>query len=177
MKTAIVLCLLLIASCSFGFAQTQIDAATKQDVEDMIQLTGVRDRMPLIYSAMSSQLASDFADRYRQQHPNANPAEVQKAATDATERLLAMLKAIPTDELLDAMIPIYQKYFTHSDIKAINEFYASPTGQKMLRDMNAMTVESMQATMSVMKKHMPEIQAQIEKAAADESRPTSAQPN
>jgi hypothetical protein len=43
--------------------------------------------------------------------------------------------------------------------------------------MNAMTVESMQATMSVMKKHMPEIQAQIEKAAADESQPTSAQPN
>ncbi len=176
MRKAIVPCLLLIASCSLGFAQTQIDAATKQDVQDMMQLTGVRDRMPLIYSAMASQLASDFADRYRQQHPNANPAEVQKAAADATERFQSMLKAIPSDELLDAMIPIYQKYFTHSDIKAINEFYESPTGQKLLRDTNAMVIETMQAAQSVMKKHMPEIQAQIEKAAADESRPTSAPP-
>jgi len=142
----------------------------------MMQLTGVRDRMPLIYSALASQLASGFADRYRQQHPNANPAEVQKAVTQATERVQQMLKVVPTDELLDAMIPVYQKYLTHSDIKAINEFYESPTGQKLLRDTNAMMIEAMQTAQSVMKKHMPEIQAQIEKAAADESRPTSAQP-
>jgi hypothetical protein len=176
MRKAIVPCLLLIASCSLGFAQTQIDAATKQDVEDMMQLTGVRDRIPLIYSAMASQLASNFADRYRQLHPNANPAQVQKAASDATERFQALSKAVPGDELLDAMVPIYQKYFTHSDIKAINEFYESPTGQKMLREMNAMMVEAMQAAQSVMKKHMPEIQAQIEKAMAGESQPTSEQP-
>lgn len=177
MRKAIVSCLLLISSCSFGFAQAQIDAATKQDVEDLMQLTGVRERMPVIYSAMTSQLASDFADAYRQRHPNANPAEVQKAATDATVLFQATLKGIPTDEFIDAMVPIYQKYFTHSDIKAINEFYQSPTGQKLLRDTNAMTVESMQTTMLVIKKHMPEIQAQIEKAAAGESRPPSAQPN
>jgi len=176
MRKAIVPCLFLIASCSLGFAQTQIDAATKQDVEDMMQLTGVRDRTQLIYSAMASQFASGFADRYQQQHPNANPAEVQKAAADATERVQQMLKAIPTDELLDAMIPVYQKYLTHSDVKAINEFYESPTGQKLLRDTNPMMIEAMQAAQSVMKKRMPEIQAQIEKAAADESRPTSPQP-
>jgi len=176
MRKAIVPWLLLIASCSLGFAQTQIDAATKQDVEELMQLTGTRDRMPLIFSAMASQFASNFADRYRQQHPNANPAEVQKAVTDMTERLQASFKAIPTDELIDAMIPVYQEYFTHSDIKAINEFYESPTGQKMLKNMNAMMIEAMQAAQSVMKKHMPEIQAQIEKAAADESGTTSAQP-
>jgi hypothetical protein len=175
MRKAIILCFLL-ASCSLGFAQAQIDAASKQDVEDMMQLTGVRDRTQLIYSAMASQFASGFADRYRQQHPNADPAEVQKAATDATERIQQTLKAIPTDELLDAMVPVYQKYLTHSDIKAINEFYGSPTGQKLLRDTSAMMIEAMQAAQSVMKKHMPEIQAQIEKAAADESRTTPAPP-
>jgi len=176
MRKAIVPILLLIASCSLGFAQTQIDAATRQDVEDLLQLTGARDRLPLLYSSMASQFASNFADSYRQQHPNANPAEVQKAATAATERFQAIFKAMPIDELIDAMIPIYQKYLTHSDIKAINEFYGSPTGQKMLKDSGAMTVEAMQAAQSVVKKHMPEIQAQIEKAAADESQSTSTQP-
>lgn len=176
MRKAIILCFLLSASCSLGFAQAQIDAASKQDVEDMMQLTGVRDRTQLIYSAMASQFASGFADRYRQQHPNADPAEVQKAATDATERIQEVLKAIPIDELLDAMVPVYQKYLTHSDIKAINEFYGSPAGQKLLRDTSAMVIEAMQAAQSVMKKHMPEIQAQLEKAAADESRTTPAPP-
>ena len=176
MRKAIVACVLLVASFSPGFAQTQIDAATKQDVEDMMQLTGVRDRVQLMYSAMANQLASDFADRYRQQHPDASLAEVQKAATDATERFQVILKAIPTDDLLDAMVPVYQKYLTHSDIKAINEFYGSPTGQKLLKDTNAMMIEAMQAAQTVMKKRMPEIEAQIEKAAADESRTTSAGP-
>ncbi len=176
MRKAIVACLLFVAPFSPGFAQTQIDAATKQDVEDMMQLTGARDRMQLMYSAMASQLASNFADRYRQHHPNANPAEVQKATTDATERIQATLNAIPTDELLDAMVPIYQKYLTHSDIKAINEFYGSPTGKKLLKDTNGMMIEAMQAAQSVMKKHMPEIQAQIDKATADELGTASPQP-
>jgi hypothetical protein len=176
MKRTVVLFFLLIASLWPGLAQTQIDAATKQDVEDWMQLTGTRDRIPLIYSAMASQFASGFADRYKQQHPNANPAEVQKAAADATERFQQMLKTIPTDELIDAMIPVYQKYLNHSDIKVINEFYGTPTGQKLLKNMNPMMIEAMQAAQSVMNKHIPKIQAQIEKAAADESRPTSAQP-
>jgi hypothetical protein len=176
MRKAIVACLLLIASFSPSFAQTQIDAATKQDVEDMMQLTGVRDRMPLIYSAMANQFVSGFADRYRQQHPDASPAELQKAAADATERFQVILKAIPTDDLLDAMVPIYQKYLTHSDIKAINEFYGSPTGQKLLKDTNSMMIEAMQAAQLVMKKRMPEIEAQIEKATANEPGTTSPQP-
>jgi hypothetical protein len=176
MRKTIVPFFLLIASLSPGLAQTRIDAATKQDVEDLMQLTAVRDRRPLIYSAMASQLASGFADRYQQAHPNASPVEVQRAAADATERVQQMLKAIPADELLDAMIPVYQDYRNHSDIKAINEFYASPTGQKLLKNMNAMMIEAMRAAQSVMKKHIPEIQEQIQKAAADESRPTSAQP-
>jgi len=176
MRRTLVPFFLLIASFSPGFAQTQIDAATRQDVEDLMQLTGAHDRMPLIYSAMASQFALGFADRYRQQHPNANPAEVQKAATDVAEQMQQMLKAIPTDEVLDAMIPVYQKYLTHSDIKAIIEFDRSPTGQKLLKNTNAMMIEAMQAAHSVLNKHIPEIQAQIEKAPAGESQPTPAQP-
>ena len=176
MRKAVVLFLFLIAPLWPCLAQTQIDAATRQDVEDLMQLTGTRERMPVIYSAMANQFASNFAERYRQQHPNASPAEVQKADADVTERFQQLLKAIPTDELMDAMIPVYQNYFTHSDIKAINEFYATSTGQKLLKNMNAMMIEAMQAAQSVMKKHMPEIQAQIEKAAADQSGSTSVQP-
>jgi hypothetical protein len=86
------------------------------------------------------------------------------------------LKAIPSEELLDAMIPVYQRYFTHSDIKAINEFYGTPAGQKRLKNTNAMMIDAIEAAQAVMNKHMPEIEAQIEKTAADASQPALTQP-
>ena len=172
MKKLMVVFVFLIASVSPGFAQTQIDAATRQDVEDLMQLTGARERIPLIYSAMAGQPATGFASRYQQQHPNANPAEVQKAATAAAERFPQLLKAIPSEELLDAMIPVYQRYFTHSHIKAINEFYGTPTGQKLLKNTINMMLDAIVAAQAVVNKHMPEIEAHIDKTAADLSQPT-----
>jgi uncharacterized protein len=167
MKIRIALFALSIALCSPAIAQSQLDAATKQDVEDMMQLTGTRERMQTIYSAMASQFAASFADRYKHLHPDAGPAEIQKITTAASERFGTVFKAMPTDELMDAMVPVYQKYLTHSDIKAINDFYASPTGRKLLQNLDAIMVESMQAAQAVIQKHMPEIQAQADKAAAD----------
>ncbi|HEX8797536.1 MAG TPA: DUF2059 domain-containing protein [Terriglobales bacterium] len=175
MKKLMVVFVFLIASVSPGFAQTQIDAATRQDVEDLIELTGARERIPLIYSAMAGKLATGFAARYPQQHPKANPAEVQKAATAAAERFQQLLKAIPSEELLDAMIPVYQRYFTHSDIKAINEFYGTPTAQKLLQNTNNMMLDAIGAAQAVVNKHMPEIEAQIDKTAADLSQPALTQ--
>ena len=176
MKKLMVVFAFLIASLSPGSALTRIDAATRQDVEDLMQPAGVRDRMPLLLSAMARQFAASWAARYQQQHRNANPAEVQKAATEAAERLQQRLQAIPGDELRDAMIPVYQRYFTDSDIKAINEFYGTPTGEKLLKTMTAMMIDAMQAAQAVINKHVPEIEAQIEKTAADTSEPGLTQP-
>jgi hypothetical protein len=125
---------------------------------------------------MAGQFAAGFAAGYQQRHPNANPAEVQKAATEAAEQFQQRLKAIPSEELLDAMIPVDQRYFTHSDIKAINEFYEAPTGQKLLKHTNAMLIDAVEAAQPVMNKHMPEIEAQIEKTAADASQPALTPP-
>ena len=175
MKKLMVVFVFLIASVSPGFAQTQIDAAARQDVEDLMQLTGARERIPLIYFAMAGQLARGFAARYQRQHPNANPAEVQKAATAAAERFQQLLKAIPNEELLDAMIPVYQRYFTRSDIKAINEFYGTPTGQKLLKNTSNMMLDAIEAAQAVVNEHMPEIEAQIDKTAADLSQPALTQ--
>jgi hypothetical protein len=173
--TNALLAIFLFASLSPAAAQTQIDAATRQDVVDMMQLTGVRDRMQSIYSAMASQVASAAAEHYGQQHPDADPAQLQKVATAAADRAQQTFKAMPTDELLDAMIPVYQKYLTHSDVRAVTDFYSSPTGQKLLKDSTAMMIDAMQAAQAVMKKRMPEIEAQVEKAASDAGQPEASQ--
>ena len=55
-----------------------------------------------------------------------------------------MVKDMPLDDMLNDMIPIYQKHLTKEDLDGILAFYASPIGQKLQREQPAMTQESMQ---------------------------------
>jgi hypothetical protein len=164
----------LIASLSPGFAQTQIDAATRQDVEDLMRLTGAREPIPLIYSAMAGQFAPGFAARYQPQHPNAGGGS--KGSHPGDRATPTAVERIPGDELLAAMIPVSQRYFTHSDSKAIKDSMAHPPDQKLLKNTNAMMIDTMQAAQAVRNKPMPEIEAQIEKTAAGASQPALTQP-
>jgi mannose/cellobiose epimerase-like protein (N-acyl-D-glucosamine 2-epimerase family) len=73
------------------------------------------------------------------------------------------------------MIPVSQRYFTHSDGKAIKDSMAHPPDQKLLKNTNAMMIDTMQAAQAVRNKPMPEIEAQIEKTAAGASQPALTQ--
>ena len=47
------------------------------------------------------------------------------------------------DELVELTIPIYEKHFTHDDIKQMIAFYQSPIGKKLLKKQPAILKESM----------------------------------
>ena len=50
----------------------------------------------------------------------------------------------PIGEMLDAMVPIYQKHLSKGDLESILAFYSSPVGRKLLREQPAMMQESME---------------------------------
>jgi len=54
-------------------------------------------------------------------------------------------------------VPVYQKHFTNGDINNLIAFYSTPTGQKFLHEMPAVTAETMRAI-------YPRIQAEVEAA-------------
>lgn len=70
---------------------------------------------------------------------------------------------MPIDEITQAMIPAYQKHFSHSDIEAMNAFYASPVGQKVLEELPAVMQEGMQAAMPILSKYMSDSQERLKK--------------
>ncbi|HEV2112656.1 MAG TPA: DUF2059 domain-containing protein [Terriglobales bacterium] len=49
------------------------------------------------------------------------------------------------DELIDLIIPIYEKHFTGDEIKQLTAFYDSPIGRKYVTESAAMQAESMAA--------------------------------
>ena len=53
------------------------------------------------------------------------------------------LKEFNADELIDLIIPVYAKHFSHDDIKEMIAFYESPLGKKITAALPSITQESM----------------------------------
>lgn len=72
-----------------------------------------------------------------------------------------MIKGMPIDEITQAMIPSYEKHFTHGDIEAMNGFYSSPVGQKVLEQLPAVMQEGMQEAMPILSRYLSEWQKRM----------------
>src|SRR5579863_8438472 len=65
-----------------------------------------------------------------------------------------LIKGMPSDQIVDAMTPTYQKHFTKGDIDAMNAFYSSPVGQKVLAELPSVLQEGNQAAMPILSKYL-----------------------
>ena len=84
---------------------------------------------------------------------------------------------MPIDGMLDDMVPVYQKHLSKTDVDAMVGFYSSPTGQKILGEMPAMTAEGMQAMQPRMRKMMDDAMERIEKMAKEEAEKDKSKPS
>ena len=78
-----------------------------------------------------------------------------------------MLRDMPWDEMMNAMIPAYQKHLTRGDVNQLIAFYDSPTGQKMLKEMPAMMSDAMQAMMPLMRDYMEKVNNRVQQEVAE----------
>jgi hypothetical protein len=93
--------------------------------------------------------------------PTAEQLEAVNRLTDA------VFKDFPTDEIIDSVIPIYQRHITKSDLDAIVAFYSSPVGQRLLKEQPAIVAESMQAGQEIMLRKIPELKDRLNTKVAE----------
>src|ERR1700722_5603816 len=145
----VLLACLLFSSISFA-QQNDADApASKADIERYLGITHTRDLMKGMVTSVSTQMHKMVHEQLEKK-PNLPPdteARMEKLMDD-------YWKDFPIDDLLNAMIPVYQKHLTKGDVDALTAFYSAPTGQKMLKEMPAMMSESMQAASGIIQKMM-----------------------
>jgi hypothetical protein len=151
---------ILCAAFSFtGLAQTAADApAAKEDVERLFQAMHSHDMMLKMVEAMSApmhQAAHDQCERDKDKLPADCEERINKL-------LDGMMKEIPFDQMMQAMVPAYQKHFTKGDMDALIAFYSTPTGQKVLQELPAVTAEGMQAMMPIMRKSVEKMTERAE---------------
>lgn len=123
-------------------AQTEIPAEKRQEIEKMLRLTGMEKLMDQMKTQMITGLKAQLT-----RVPDEFWTKFQEK--------------MDTKELLEKIIPLYDKYYTTEDLKAVNAFYQSPAGQKILSTLPQIMQESMKIGQEWGKK--------IGKQAADEA--------
>jgi len=168
-----VLACLLFASISFA-QQSAADApASKEDIEKYLDTMHTRDMMKSTMDLMAKQM-HQMTHAQLEKQTNLPPdfeARMDKITDD-------MLKDFPIDELIQAMVPAYQRHLTKGDVDSLTVFYSSPTGQKVLKEMPAMTADAMQSASGIIQKMMAKMQdrlqseiAQVQKDGDGNSKP------
>ncbi|MGD0181635.1 MAG: DUF2059 domain-containing protein [Terriglobales bacterium] len=164
--------LLLAASTTFAQQPAPGDApATKEDIQHLFDVMQIHQQMHQVMDAMMKQQSTMIHETLKKRYPQSSADRIARA-----DQLIAeTMKDMPMDAMLDDMIPIYQRHFSKTDIDAMSTFYASPTGQKMMREMPALTSESMQVSYARMQKQVDAIQQRAEQIVKeDQEKPKTA---
>jgi len=152
---ALLACLFL-ASASFA-QQNPADApASKADIEKYFAIMRTRSMMKSMMDTMSSQARQRLKERLEKQ-PGMTPEEEDEAVKIEAD----IFEKLPLDEMIDAMIPIYQKHFTKGDIDGLVAFYSAPTGQKLLNELPSITREEMQVAMPIAQKLLADAEKRV----------------
>jgi len=152
--------------------------ASRQDVLKLFKVMHIHDQMRSVMDSMTKQQSALVHETMKKRYP--------QVAEERLEQFDAMMeesmKDFPVDAIIDDLVPVYQKHLTRTDVSAMNVFYSSATGQKLLREMPAMTEESMQLSYGRMQKQMDAMMGRMQKMMKEEelnrkAPPTPAKPD
>jgi len=157
--------LLLCFAATLACAQQATDPATPADVRQFLTLMNIHEQMVTMVDGLLNQIASLAVEQYKSDHPQATPEEIARVTDRVNDAAEKQKKSFPLEELISAVVPIYQRHLTHGDIVAVIAFYSSPVGQKFVNEAPTMMTEGMQAGKEVMEQQVPAIQKEVESAA------------
>lgn len=156
----IALCLAFSAAC---FAQSADEPATKDDVILYLRTMRSHDMMQRTMEAQV-QTMRDLMREQIMREKGSVPADYEERMT---KNMADLIKNMPVDEITEAMIPTYQKHFTHGDIQAMNAFYSSPVGQKVLEQLPLVMREGLQAAMPMLSDYIGKWKERMEQETKD----------
>jgi hypothetical protein len=107
-----------------SLSRADITPEKRAEIDKMLRLTGTDQKMAMMFD----QMIAIFQKSYPQAH---------------LELWVKLRTSANTHELLELIIPVYDKYYSLEDLKQINAFYESPSGQRMLQASPEVLKESM----------------------------------
>lgn len=145
---------LLLAMICFAFsypclAQNADEPASKDDIILLLRTMHSHDMMRRTMEVQKQSVQQLFHDMVLKEKGKV-PADFDAQFKKGME---AMIKDMPVEEIIQAMVPAYQNHFTRGDVEAMNAFYSSPVGQKVLAQLPDVMREGAQAAMPILTRY------------------------
>jgi len=110
--------------CVLGGAVRAEETQKQKDIRKLLKITG------------SGELGTQVMGQMIGNMKKAMPQVPDKFWND-------FMKEVHTEELVDLIVPVYDRNLTHDDVKELIRFYESPTGKKFVSVLPKITQESM----------------------------------
>ena len=133
--------------------------ASREDLKTLFDLMHVREQVAQVMESIARQQRNIIHDNLKRRNPKLSRQDIVRLDRFTID----IMKDLPIDDTVEDMIPIYQKHLAKNDVEVMTTFYSSPTGQKLVREMPVMTIESMQAASPRIQTLMDKV---MERAAA-----------
>jgi hypothetical protein len=146
---------------AIALAQTSDPAPSvpsKEEVLKFMEVLRIRPQLIQYFDGVAKQARLGAEEGFKEKVPDATPAQLAEVDKFAEN----VFKNMPIDEMVDAMIPIYQKHLTKEDLDGILAFYASPVGLKLQREQPAMMQEGMQVGGEIGRRRLGAIMQQMD---------------
>jgi hypothetical protein len=174
MKHLMIVMAACLALASAGAAQqTAADApATKEDVQKYLQLMHAREMMTKMMEAMSKPIHQMMHEQYLKDKDKLPPDFEERM----TKKFDDYMNSLPLEEMLQAMVPAYQKHLTKGDIEGLVAFYSSSTGQKLIKELPAITAEATQAMMPIVRQKIDVMSQRMQQEVAQMVKDSKSKP-
>tara|TARA_Y100000589_G_scaffold747_1_gene681 strand:+ start:283 stop:741 length:459 start_codon:yes stop_codon:yes gene_type:complete len=120
--------IIVLTSMTFGQQLTVDNTEYKETLGKMFKLSGTEETYQVAITQM-------FAI-YKQQYTSVSDETWNELETE--------FKNTSMNDLVELLVPVYQKHFSVEDIRELIKFYESPIGQKLAVKTPLITQESMQ---------------------------------
>jgi uncharacterized protein len=141
--------------------------ASRDQILKLFEVMHIRQQMRSVMQGVMKQQSSLVRDSIKQRYPQITEEEMARM----DDYMLESMRDLPVDGILDDMIPVYQKHLNPPDVEAMISFYSSPTGQKLMQEMPAMTSEGMQAAYPRMQQQMEKVMRRVEERMKQKPEP------
>lgn len=131
------LCSLLFLTVSPVIAQAaEVQSEKQEAIIELMTVTGAMDMGDQMAQAMTQQMIQVL----RQARPDI-PARAFDIAGEEVQSVV--MGELAKGDFQDTIVPLYDKYFTLSEIQQLLDFYATDIGKKTIEVMPQLTQESM----------------------------------
>jgi len=157
----VVCALFLFSTVALAQQDPSDQPASKADIQRYLDVMHM-EKMMNGMGAMSAQMRQIFHSQMAK-NPNVTPEMLARGDKMLDEEL----KSIPVHDLMEAIVPVYQKYLTKGDVDALVAFYSTPRAQKLLAETPAMTADAIKASSGIIQEMMARCQARVQAEVAE----------